>query len=70
MVDRNILSLHDRIDEEHFEVHMLKSAVRALQEKVALLEARVRELSREALDREDSGELRSDRSEKMSALRR
>jgi len=70
MVDRNILSLHDRIDEEHFEVHMLKSAVRALQEKVALLEARVRELSREAVDHDDSGELRSDRSEKMSALRR
>jgi hypothetical protein len=70
MVDRNILSLHDRIDEEHFEVHMLKSAVRALQEKVALLEARVRELSRDAVDRDDSGELRSDRSEKMSALRR
>lgn len=46
MVDRNILALHDRIDEEHFDVHLLKSAVRALQEQVSLLEAEVRELRR------------------------
>jgi hypothetical protein len=60
MVDRNILSLHDRIDEEHFELHMLKSAVRALQERVNLLEAEVRELRREASDREAAAEVLRD----------
>jgi len=70
MVDRNILSLHDRIDEEHFDLHLLKSAVRALQERVILLESQVRELQREALDRPDSGELRRNNPERMSALRR
>jgi hypothetical protein len=54
MVDRNILSLHDRIDEEHFEVHMLKAAVRSLQQRVIILESEIRELRREALTREDS----------------
>jgi len=54
MVDRNILAIHDRIDEEHFEVRLLSQAVRTLQERVLLLEAEVRELRREALTREDS----------------
>ena len=53
MADRNILALHDRIDEEHFETHLLKQAVRSLQERVNLLEAEVRELRREAFARED-----------------
>ena len=52
-MDRNILALHDRIDEEHFEVHLLKQAVRALQERVILLESEVRELRRLAFDVED-----------------
>ena len=51
MADRNILALHDRIDEEHFETHLLKQAVRALQERVILLESEVRELRREAFER-------------------
>jgi hypothetical protein len=54
MVDRNILAIHDRIDEEHFEIRLLSQAVRTLQERVLLLEAEVRELRREALTREDS----------------
>jgi hypothetical protein len=54
MVDRNILAIHDRIDEEHFEVRLLSQAVRTLQERVLLLETEVRELRREALTREDS----------------
>lgn len=47
-MDRNILAIHDRIDEEHFEVRLLSQAVRALQERVMLLEAEVRELRRDA----------------------
>ncbi len=61
MVDRNLLALHDRIDEEHFEVHLLKQAVRALQERVILLESEIRELRREAFAREDSEPLRRNR---------
>jgi len=61
MVDRNILAIHDRIDEEHFDLHLLKGAVRALQERVILLEAQVRELRREARDLEDSDPVRRNR---------
>ena len=50
MVDRNILAIHDRIDEEHFELHMLTAAVRSLQQRVIILESEIRELRREALD--------------------
>ena len=52
MSDRNILALHDRIDEEHFELHMLTAAVRSLQQRVIILESEIRELRREYLDRE------------------
>jgi len=61
MVDRNILAIHDRIDEEHFDLHLLKGAVRALQERVILLEAQVRELRRAARDLEDSDPVRRNR---------
>lgn len=61
MVDRNILSLHDRIDEEHFELHMLKAAVRSLQQRVIILEAELRALRREELDREDPEPIRRNR---------
>ena len=54
MSDRNILALHDRIDEEHFELHMLTAAVRSLQQRVIILESEIRELRREYLDREAS----------------
>ena len=52
MSDRNILAIHDRIDEEHFELHMLTAAVRSLQQRVIILESEIRELRRESLDRE------------------
>lgn len=50
MADRNLLALHDRIDEEHFDTHLLKQAVRALQERVYLLESEIRELRRAVLE--------------------
>lgn len=52
MSDRNILAIHDRIDEHHFELHMLTAAVRSLQQRVVILESEIRELRREYLDRE------------------
>jgi hypothetical protein len=61
-MDRNILSLHDRIDEEHFELHLLKAAVRSLQQRVIVLESEIRELRREELTREDPEPLRRNRS--------
>lgn len=50
MSDRNILAIHYRIDEEHFEIGLLKHAVRSLQQRVIILESEIRELRREALD--------------------
>jgi hypothetical protein len=49
MSDRNILAIHDRIDEEHFEIGLLKQAVRSLQQRVIILESEIRELRRESL---------------------
>jgi hypothetical protein len=69
MVDRNLLALHDRIDEEHFEVHLLKQAVRSLQERVILLESEVRELRREAFERQDSEPVRPDTPAPVRAVR-
>lgn len=40
----NLAAIHDRIDEEHFQVHLNCCALDALQRKVAALEAAVREL--------------------------
>jgi hypothetical protein len=48
MSSRNIAALHDRIDEEHFEVRLHASAIEALQRRVIVLEAAVRELREEA----------------------
>lgn len=44
MSDRNLLAIHDRIDEEHFQVHLHSSAIESLQRKVAQLEAAVGDL--------------------------
>jgi hypothetical protein len=44
MKDYNLAAIHDRIDEEHFEVHLHEQAIKALQERVNQLEATVREL--------------------------
>lgn len=61
MSDRNILAMHDRIDEEHFELHMLTAAVRSLQQRVIILESQIRELRREELAREDPEPIRRNR---------
>lgn len=46
----HISALHDRIDEEHFEMRLHASAIAALQRRVNQLEAAVRELRRLAFD--------------------
>lgn len=61
MSDRNILAIHDRIDEEHFEIGLLKQAVRSLQQRVIILESEIRELRREDIPRQDSELLRRNR---------
>ena len=61
MVDRNILAIHGRIDEEHFELHMLTAAVRSLQQRVIILESEIRALRREELDRQDPEPIRRNR---------
>ena len=66
MSDRNILAIHDRIDEEHFEIGLLKQAVRSLQQRVIILESQIRELRREALDSETAAPVFRD---KEAALR-
>lgn len=58
MADRNILAIHDRIDEEHFEIGLLKQAVRSLQQRVIILESEIRELRREALTELDTEPIR------------
>jgi len=58
MSDRNILAIHDRIDEEHFEIGLLKQAVRSLQQRVIILESEIRELRREELADQDSKPIR------------
>ena len=44
MANLHIAALHDRIDEEHFEMRLHASAIAALQRRVNQLEAAVREL--------------------------
>lgn len=44
MANPHISALHDRIDEEHFEMRLHSGAIAALQRRVNLLEAAVREL--------------------------
>lgn len=44
MSSRNIAAIHDRIDEEHFEVRLHAGAIDALQQRVIILEAAIREL--------------------------
>ena len=48
MSSRNIAALHDRIDEEHFELRLCSSAITALQRQVGELKAAVRELRAQA----------------------
>jgi hypothetical protein len=48
MSSRNIAAIHDRIDEEHFELRLHASAIEALQRRVILLETAVSELRLDA----------------------
>jgi len=48
MSSRNIAAIHDRIDEEHFELRLHASALEALQRRVVLLETAVSELRLDA----------------------
>jgi len=52
MSSHNIAAIHDRIDEEHFEMRLHASAIAALQQRVNQLEAAVRELRRLAFNDE------------------
>lgn len=52
MANLHIAALHDRIDEEHFEMRLHANAIAALQRRVNQLEAAVRELRRLAFDDE------------------
>lgn len=54
MANIHIAAIHDRIDEEHFEMRLHASAIQALQRKVSLLEAAVRELRRVAYGDEEA----------------
>jgi hypothetical protein len=56
MRDHNLAAIHDRIDEEHFENHMHDQAIKALQDRVNLLEAAVRELRAMVFEREDASD--------------
>lgn len=50
MANIHTSALHDRVDEEHFELRLHASAITALQQRVCELEAAVRELRAEAFD--------------------
>lgn len=50
--ERNYIAVMDRIDEEHFELRLHAQALEALQRRVNLLEAELRDLRRD-LDRGD-----------------
>jgi len=50
MSSRNIAAIHDRIDELLFEHRLHASSIEALQRRVVVLEAAVRELRAEAFD--------------------
>ena len=61
MSSRTIAAIHDRIDEEHFELHLHASAIDALQRRVLLLEAAVRELRLETFGDERPNQVRRNR---------
>ena len=61
MSSRNIAAIHDRIDEEHFELRLHDSAIRALQERVNLLEAAVSQFRQEWFGKERPHAVRRNR---------
>jgi len=69
MSSRNIAAIHDRIDEEHFELRLHASAIDALQRRVNLLEAAVSELRTEAFGVEASVVLQRNSASEVPPLR-
>lgn len=69
MANIHIAALHDRIDEEHFEMRLHARAIAALQQRVILLEAAVNELRIEAFGVEAGHVLQRDTSPEVSPLR-
>lgn len=61
MASHSIAAIHDRIDEEHFELRLHAGAIAALQQRVIILEAAVRELRVEAFGDARSYQLRRNR---------
>ena len=61
MASHSIAAIHDRIDEEHFELRLHASAIDALQRRVLILEAAVRELRFDAFGDTRSVQLRRNR---------
>jgi predicted RNase H-like nuclease (RuvC/YqgF family) len=53
MKDYNLAAIHDRIDKEHFEVHMHEQAIQALQRRVNELERTVDHLRRAVFERDE-----------------
>ena len=58
MSSRNIAAIHDRIDDEHFELRLHSNAISALQRRVVLLETAVRELRLETFGRVNEADCR------------
>ena len=69
MSSRNIAAIHDRIDEEHFELRLHASAIAALQQRVIILEAAVRELRTEAFGAEAGVVLQRNTASEVPPLR-
>ena len=69
MSSHNIAAIHDRIDEEHFEVRLHASAIDALQRRVVILEAAVAELRTEAFGDRAGNVLHGNTAAEVSPLR-
>jgi len=64
MANLHIAAIHDRIDEEHFELRLHSAAISALQRRVILLETAVRELRVEAFGASDWSDGRQRKTER------
>ena len=69
MANIHISALHDRIDELLFEHHLHAGAITALQQRVIVIEAAVRELRLEAFGEKAGHLLQRDPNSKVPPLR-
>jgi len=69
MASHSIAAIHDRIDEEHFELRLHAGAISALQQRVNILEATVRELRVEAFDCSPAVKVSRHQAAKVRAVR-